>query len=130
MLDPTALSVLISSTVAILSPLLKKAAETGAEELGKSSAGALIDRFKQRLGRPEAKEALDDLEKQPDDADAQGALRLQLRKALADDPELGAFLEQWAAQSQTEKGISQGANMSGDNNKVAQIAGSGNTVSQ
>ncbi|WP_321917450.1 MULTISPECIES: hypothetical protein [Paraburkholderia] len=130
MFDPAALSALISSTVAVLTPLLKKAVEKGAEEIGKSSAGALIDSFKQRLCRPEAKAALDDLEKQPDDGDVQAALRVQLRKAIVDDPELAAFLEQWMAQSQAQTEVNQSANVAGDNNKVAQIAGSGNTVSQ
>lgn len=43
MIDPATLSALVSSTVALLSPLLAKAVDKGAEELGKSAMGALLD---------------------------------------------------------------------------------------
>jgi hypothetical protein len=86
MLDAAALSALASSTVALLTPFLKKAFEKGAEELGKSSANTLFDKLKERLSHKGAKEALEDLAAQPDDIGAQGALNMQLRKALAEDP--------------------------------------------
>ncbi|SPB18556.1 hypothetical protein NOV72_05756 [Caballeronia novacaledonica] len=130
MLDATTLTALSSSAVGLLTPLLKKAVEKGAEELGKSSASTLFDSLKQRLSRQGAKEALDDLAEQPDNPDAQGALKMQLRKALLEDSELVSFLKQWISESQTATGISQSANVSGNDNKVAQIGGSGNTVSQ
>jgi hypothetical protein len=128
MLDIAMLTALASSTVTVLTPLLQKAVEKGAEELGKSSANTLFDKLKQRLSHVGAKEALDDLAKQPDDAAAQGALNMQLRKALAADPELAAFLKQWVTESQSATGTSQNADVVGNHNKVTQIVGSGNSV--
>ena len=128
MLDIATLTALASSAVAVLTPLLQKAAEKGVEELGKSAAGALFTKLKERLTHAGAKEALDDLAKQPADTAAQGALNMQLRKAIEADPELAAFLKQWVAESEAKIGISQIANVQGDHNKTTQIAGSGNTV--
>jgi hypothetical protein len=129
MLDIASLTTLASSAVMVLTPLLQKAAEKGAEELGKSSAGVLFTKLKQRLSHAGAKEALDDLAKQPGDTAAQGALNMQLRKALEADPDLAAFLTQWVAESESKTGISQTANVQGNNNKTTQIVGSGNSVS-
>jgi hypothetical protein len=42
--------------------------------------------------RGSAREALEDLKKNPDDDDARAAVRLQLRKILADDAEVAAEL--------------------------------------
>ena len=129
MLDIATLTALATSAAAVLTPLIQKAAEKGAEEFGKSSAGALFNRLKQRLSHAGAKDALDDLAKQPSDTAAQGALNMQLRKALEADPELAAFLKQWVAESESKVGITQTANTVGDNNKTTQIVGSGNSVS-
>ena len=129
MMDVATLTALATSAVAVLTPLIQKAIEKGAEELGKSSAAALFNRLKQRLGHAGAKEALDDLAKQPGDTAAQGAMSMQLRKALEADPELAAFLKQWVAESESKVGITQTANTHGDNNKTTQIVGSGNSVS-
>jgi len=129
MLDIATLTALASSAVSAVTPLVKTAVEKGAEELGKSSAGMLFDKLKQRLSHEGTREALDDLARQPDDTAAQGALNMQLRKALADDPELAAFLNAWLDESQPATGISQTAKVPGDNNKVTQIVGSGNSVS-
>ena len=114
--------------MATLAPLLKTAIEKGTEEFGKSSVGLLFDKFKQRLKPSGAKEALEDLAKQPDDAAAQGALNIQLRKALSSDPELAAFLQEWMTQSGVPSAVTQIANTTGDNNKTIQIVGSGNSV--
>ena len=48
MLDIATLTALATSAVAVLTPLIQKAVEKGAEELGKSSAAALFNRLKQR----------------------------------------------------------------------------------
>lgn len=125
MLDLAMLSSLASSAVGLLTPLLNMAFQKGAEELGKSSAGALVENLKQKIKHAETKEALEDLISQPDDTAAQGAMTMQLRKALASDPDLVAFLNQWVADSKPVAGISQTANVHGNDNKVNQIAGSG-----
>lgn len=129
MLDIAAITALASSAVTVLAPLLTKAAEKGAEELGKLTAGTLFDELKQRLKHAGAKEALDDLAKQPDDIAAQGAANMQLRKAIGDDPELATFLKQWLAEANPSTGINQTATVTGNMNKVTQIVGSGNSVS-
>ncbi|MET3133898.1 hypothetical protein AAKU55_004191 [Oxalobacteraceae bacterium GrIS 1.11] len=131
MLDPIAISALATSVVSVLSPLLHKALDKGVEELGKSTAGSLFEKLKLRLSHAGAGEALDDLGKQPDDADTQAALRLQLKKALASEAELAADLQKWIMEAKDEchmASVVQQANVTGDNSKVVQIHGSGNSV--
>jgi type II secretory pathway pseudopilin PulG len=128
MLDLATLAAIAASAVTVLTPLLGKAVESSAEELGKSAMTSLLDKLKQRLGHPGAKEALEDLARQPSDADAQAALRLQLRKAMEQDPELVAFLKDWAKESAPAAGVSQVANVTGNQNQTVQISGSGNRV--
>jgi hypothetical protein len=128
MLDPTTLATLASSTVAVIVPLLQKALEKGAEEMGKSAASGLLAKLKERLTRGDAKEALDDLANAPADTAAQGALNMRLRKALTADPDLVVFLKQWVEESRSIAGISQTVNVHGNDNKVTQITGSGNQV--
>ncbi len=71
-----------------------------------------------------------DLEKQPDDAANQAALRVQLKKPLEADPafraELGALVEEIKAKGGDQ--IVQSASVTGDQNVTTQIAGSGNVV--
>jgi hypothetical protein len=129
MLDIATLTALASSAVAVLTPLLTKAAEKGAEELGKSTAGALFDKLKQRLKHVGAKEALADLAERPNDLAAQEALNSLLRKSLAEDPELAAFLDRWVTESKSATGVSQTTAVTGNDNKATQIVGSGNSVS-
>ncbi len=128
MLDPATLAALASSSVAAIVPLLQKAVEKGAEEIGKSAASGLLAKLKGRLSGGGAKEALEDLASAPADSAAQGAFNMRLRKALAADPDLVDFLKQWIEESRSTAGISQTANVPGVHNKVTQIAGSGNQV--
>lgn len=128
MLDPATLSAVAASVVSLLSPLFHKALEKGAEEVGKSAAGSVLESLKKRLTHAGAKEALEDLSQEPDNKAAQGALEMQLRKALQADPELATFLKQWTQESIQKAGISQVATLTGDNSKIVQITGSGNAV--
>jgi hypothetical protein len=116
------------STVNLLIPFLKKAAEKGAEKLGESTAGTLFEVLKNKLKSPTAQEALADLQKKPEDADSQAALRAQVRKALENDPELGKLLHELVGKA-GESTHAQVANVTGDGSRVAQIQGSGNMVS-
>jgi hypothetical protein len=127
MLDPSTITSLALSAVTALGPVLNKAMEKGAEEVAKASATALFDKFRKRLKQTTAEEALHELVKQPEDAAAQGALNMQLRKALAVDPSLAGFLQQWIAESRSTMNVRQVANVQGDNNKTTQIVGSGNS---
>ncbi len=78
-----------------LGSLLKIGTQAGAqaaEAIG-SEAGQLATRVWERLGgkvenKPAAKEAAEDVAAQPDDQDAQAALRVQIRKILEEDAEL------------------------------------------
>lgn len=128
MFDPAVLSALATTTVSLLAPLFNKAIEKGAEEVGKTAVGAALDGLKKRLTHAGAKEAMEDLALEPCSTAAQGALEMQLRKALQADPDLPVFLQEWIAKSPQEARGSQVATVTGENNKVVQIAGTGNTV--
>jgi len=128
MLDPVTIAALASTAVSIVTPLLQKMAEGGAAEAGKSAAAALLSKLKLRLSHKGSEEALDDLAKQPADADAQGALKMQLRKAIETNPELASFLKQWVADSKSTTGITQTTTVTGDHNTTTQIVGSGNVI--
>ncbi|SDP83344.1 hypothetical protein SAMN05216303_107318 [Rhodoferax sp. OV413] len=131
MLDPSTLTTLASATVALLSPLIGKAFEKGAEEAGKGAAGLLVERLKTRLGSTRAKDALADVAQQPADADSQAALRVQLKKAVEAEPALADFLQQWLEEARKQAavtGITQTATVTGNHNQTVQIAGSGNSV--
>lgn len=129
MLDISTVAILANAVASHVTPLLHKAIEKGAEEFGKSAASAFLNKFKQRLSHGGSKAALDDLAKQPSDIAAQGALAMQLRKAVMDDPSLAEFLSQWVSEPQIQSINTQTANALGDDNKTTQIVGSGNSVS-
>jgi regulator of sigma D len=85
--------------VAFLGPVLPyliKGVEKVTEEISKKIGAAGWDKAKQIWGklwpkieaRQSAKEAVEDVIANPDDTDAQGALRNQLKKILADDSDL------------------------------------------
>ena len=85
---------------------LLKAGEKAAEEVGKKLGGDAWDRAKGLWGklrpkveaRPAAQEAVTDAATEPQNEDAQAALRLQLRKLLAEDEGLAREIgQQWAA---------------------------------
>jgi hypothetical protein len=130
MLDPTTLSALAATAVTALVPLLKTAAEKGAEKLGENAATRLFDGLKAKLASAPAKEALDDAARNPDDADVQAALRMQVRKALEADPKFAATLRGWLAETGAPVGggTVQTATASGDFSSVVQIHGNRNTV--
>ena len=128
MLDIATVTALATSTVSVLVPLLQKALDKGVEKVGESSAKLLFDKLNKHLGHKGATEALEDLAQQPDDAAAQGALNMQLRKALEADLELAAFLKQWTAEAGSKTDVTQTASTHGDNNKTIQITGSSNSV--
>lgn len=128
MFDPTAITALASTAVAVLAPLLQKMAEGGAAEAGKSVAGGLLEKLKKRISHKGSQDAIEDLASHPADADAQGALRLQLSKAMEADPEFAAFLRQWAGELKAESGIAQSVTVTGNSNTTTQIVGSGNIV--
>ncbi len=98
-----ALAVLSTQVVAALAPFLpqllgagRALAEGATGELegaGGGLARALWARLSARIeGRPAAREAAGDAARQPDDADVRASLRVQLKKLLAEDPDLASEL--------------------------------------
>jgi hypothetical protein len=112
------ISDLAAATVTVLQPYLV----VGATEVAKSAAKGLYDWVKGRF-----EHQVTDLEKAPEDADAQAALRHALKKKLGEDPavhaELSALVEEIA---RTNPGIVQTSTITGDGNVSNQVIGSGN----
>ncbi|MGE3273361.1 MAG: hypothetical protein AB7P40_31800 [Chloroflexota bacterium] len=98
--DIAVLAAAITTTLAPALPYLVKAGEGAATELGKQLPAALRDKASAiwKLLRPAAEASpgfpatVAALEADSSDPDALGALRLQLRGLLADDPALAAQL--------------------------------------
>ena len=85
---------LATGAVGFLVPYLTEAGKEAAKTVGKDTAGAgikLLGWLRDKVtGR--AKEALEDLEKQPDSADNQADLRKQLARLLEEQPDLAEQL--------------------------------------
>ena len=122
------IALLASSAVAALVPLLTKAAEKGIEKAGEQVSVTLFDALKKRFTSPAAKESMDVLAKMPAEPDAQAALRLQLRIAMKADPALAASLQEILGKHAGPGATTQTANVTGNQNSVNQIVGSGNTA--
>lgn len=101
MFDPAMASAMASLTVETLMPILKRSFDESAEKLDKSSSKTLVDRLKQKFTHVGVKDALIKLSSQHDDNAAQGALVIQLQKALVSDPNLEAFLGQWTKEAKS-----------------------------
>jgi hypothetical protein len=123
---------LAATAVSLLAPYLVKAAGKGAEQVGTEVASRLAklyDTLKAKLTGLAAK-ALADLEKAPEDTDAQATLRQQLKKVLAEDTDLRQTLEPLVREIQDNggAGIAQSATVTGNEYDMNQISGSGNMV--
>ncbi|MGE0683105.1 MAG: hypothetical protein AB7P69_19665 [Candidatus Binatia bacterium] len=129
MIDPATVA---ATTVACLTPFLPEAGKAVAKRVGDAATDKTMQLYnflKTKLTSPGAKEALTELEKTPNEEDQQTLFRLTLKKALVDDPhfrdELATLLQALAPQAGE---VTQTANVMGNENKVAQVSGSGNTV--
>ncbi len=97
-MDVTTLAKDVAAFLAPFLPYLLKAGEKAAEEAGKKLGGDAWDKAKSLWGKlrprveakPAAQEAIKDAAAAPQDEDAQGALRQQLKKILAEDEALAA----------------------------------------
>lgn len=95
-MDIGTLAASLTTALVPLLPYLLKAGEKAAEETGKSVALQTLDwgkslwaKLKPKVDeKPAALEAAEDVAKAPNDQDAQGALRNQLRKLLEADSSL------------------------------------------
>jgi|SRR5215216_2587417 len=89
-----------AAIAAFLAPYLKSLLDPTAEEAGRRlnatawrHASAIWRRLREPVAeRPSAQEAAEDVAAAPDDQDALGALRLQLKKLLEQDPALAQEL--------------------------------------
>lgn len=88
-MDPISIA---TAVVAVLAPYLAEGGKAAAQKAGAALVAALERRF---TAKPALREAVDDLRATPHDPDAQAALRQQLKKALAADPQLMAELAKW-----------------------------------
>jgi len=114
-MDPQTISVIATTAVGVISPYLAKAGEVAAKKVGEDIYQALKAHFGKK---PAAQEALADLEKAPDDGDLQAALRVQLKKLLAEDEAFAAQLQHLLQEAgETEAGATIIKQVAGDNAK-------------
>lgn len=105
-MDIGALASSVTTALVPFLPYLLKAGDKAAEETGKLVAGqswewgkSLWTKLKPKLEpKPAALEAAQDVAHMPDNADAQGALRLQLYKLLTEDQSLAEEVNRWLDQ--------------------------------
>jgi len=114
-MDPQIISVIASTAVGFLSSFLAKAGDAAAKKAGED----IFETLKARIGKkPAAQEALADLEKAPDDADLQVALRVQLKKLLEEDKAFATQLQQLLQEAgKTEAGATIIKQVAGNNAK-------------
>ena len=108
--------------------LLKPVAPAGGAVVTHLAAGALWDWIKMKVkGRsPAATEAVEEVEKAPADPVNWDILRLQLRRALAQDESLRAELAALVSKYAPAPSVVQSSAVGGDGNVVIQTSGSGN----
>jgi hypothetical protein len=140
-MDIIALTQAVTTALIPVLPYLLKAGEKAAEETGKKVAGETWDWAKELWSklrpkveaRPAALEAAQDVAESPDDADAQAALRLQLKKLVAEDETLARVLDRLLHESRTgdsyvnasgERSVAIGGDIVGS----AIVTGDGNVV--
>jgi hypothetical protein len=116
-----------ATAVAAVVPYLVEAGKEGTKTLGKEAAtGAVkvLGWLKDKLS-PGGQEVLAKLEKTPDDADRQAALRVALKDLLAEDQTLkGELIKLLDGIPKTA--IDQNLVITGDHNRAAQVAGDSN----
>ena len=124
-MDPVTIA---AAAVAALSPYLAKAGEKIADAAGEAAwkkVGDLYDSLKHKFaGKPAAQGALEDLVKDPTDADTQAALRKELKKLLAED---GDMLNELSAMLDQAKlsGVSFNNHIAGNVGSITQIGNAG-----
>jgi hypothetical protein len=118
-----------ATAVALVAPYIKTMGQAAAKKAGEEAAeagGKIFCWMRAKLtGR--AREALDDLEKAPEDEGNQADLRKQLAKALEASPGLAEELRAMLPAESLEAGTMT-QNVTGADAKVAQVRGSGNTT--
>lgn len=114
-MDSQTINVMAATAIGFLSPYLAKAGEATAKKIGEDIYQVLKAHFDKK---PAAQEALTDLEKSPNDSDFQAALRVQLKKILAEDEVLVIQLRRLLqAAEETKAGTIIIKQVAGDNAK-------------
>ena len=112
-MDISALASSLTTALVPLLPYLLKAGEKAAEETGKTVADQSLEwakslwaKLKPKVdAKPAALEAAQDAAQTPDDADAQAALRMQLKKLLTEDQSLAEEVSRWLEQGKAAGNI-------------------------
>ena len=92
-MDSTVISAMVSTTWVAIKPLLSVIATKGVEEVGKLSTGEVWNYIKKKFdNKPDTKQILVNLLKDPHDIDVQGAFRFQLKQFLQEDPAFAVYL--------------------------------------
>jgi hypothetical protein len=114
-MDPQILSVIATTAIGFLSSYLTKAGESAATKVGED----IYQRLKARFGnKPVPQNALVDLVHVPTDPDRQAALRVQLKKLLAEDVSFAAQLQDILKEAgKTQAGATIIQQVAGDNAK-------------
>ena len=114
-MDQQIISVIAATAVGFLAPYLAKAGEAAAKKVGEDIYQLFKARF---VSKPAAQEALSDLERAPGNADLQAALRVHLKKVLAEDEAFAEELERLLQEAgETEAGATIIQQTAGDNAK-------------
>jgi len=96
-MDPIVIPALVTSAWTLLQPYLPTIASKAAEKVGEGIPAAVSkawNAIKKKLdSKTASREVVEDLLKDPADTDAQGAFRLQLKKALEEDKSFAVDLE-------------------------------------
>jgi hypothetical protein len=116
---------LIQAILKTIMGLLSKAGEKGSETAGERTASAILNFLRDRF-KGKTAQALADLEQQPGDLDRQQ----QFGKLLLDQLKLDGALAAELASQLGRAGLATGSQLAtaGDNARVNQIMGSGNTI--
>jgi len=130
MVDPATLTTLLTPFLRMLSKGSLEVAKGTASEIGKDGWQKIKQVWQaiwsKAEQRPSLKEALEDATATPDDPDSQAALRLQLKKLLADDPELVATLTEILSGDVTparnaKRDVATNVQVIGDNNTTKTV---------
>ena len=103
-MDPTipALAATVASMLGPAIPYLAKAGEAINSDVGKKAIGGLWDLFRPKAATtPALADAIQDVERNPNDEDSLTVLRVQIRKALEADPDLVARIRPLVEDSST-----------------------------
>jgi hypothetical protein len=111
--------------------LVAKASGKLAENFGGEVGNRIMRLWDAVKGKLAGRDALADFEQNPQDEDTQAALRVQLKRALEEDRGFREQIAQLLGELEQQGGreaIIQTASITGDQGKVAQVAGKKNTV--